>query len=154
MMIGAPFKKQTVTRIMSHRLAENDVFGMDLFGRLAERFARFFGTPIFLISQTMFVIVWISINSSMLSPFDPYPFILLNLLFSTQSAYAAPLILLAQTRQAERDKDWEQADSQHREELHSASLELLNSSLDNSKKILELTQRVEALLSEIHRKPI
>lgn len=153
-MIENPFKRQIAKSIVNSRLSDNDVFGIDLFGKLAERFARFFGTPTFLISQTLFVIVWILINSYMLSPFDPYPFILLNLLFSTQAAYAAPLILLAQTRQAERDKDWEQSDSQHREELHSASLDLLNSSLDSSKKILELTQKVEAMLSEIHRKQI
>jgi uncharacterized membrane protein len=80
-------------------------FGNDTFGRLAERFARFFGTPVFIIGQTVIVAAWIAVNAVAFSlRWDPYPFILLNLAFSTQAAYAAPLILLAQTRQADRDK--------------------------------------------------
>src|SRR5204862_1838397 len=80
-------------------------FGEDAFGRRAERAARFFGTPQYIFGQTIVVIFWIAINAVAVSlQWDPYPFILLNLAFSTQAAYAAPLILLAQTRQAERDK--------------------------------------------------
>src|SRR5712691_3822996 len=79
------------------------VFGNDWFALKAEAFARFFGTPVFLIGQTAVVAVWILINSFGVTSFDIYPFILLNLAFSTQAAYAAPLILLAQTRQADRD---------------------------------------------------
>ena len=75
------------------------VFGSDWFALKAEAFARFFGTPVFLIAQTIVVAVWILINALGLVTFDIYPFILLNLAFSTQAAYAAPLILLAQTRQ-------------------------------------------------------
>lgn len=78
----------------------------EAFGTFAERFARFMGTPQFLVWMTIFVIVWIAIN--LIGIFglhwDPYPFILLNLFFSTQASYAAPLILLAQNRQADRDK--------------------------------------------------
>ncbi len=70
----------------------------------AESFARFFGTPTFLIAQTIIVAVWIWVNVAGWTQFDIYPFILLNLAFSLQAAYAAPLILLAQTRQADRDK--------------------------------------------------
>src|SRR5258705_13111922 len=80
------------------------VFGSDWFALKAEAFARFFGTPVFLISQTVFVAIWIVSNILGLTDFDVYPFILLNLAFSLQAAYAAPLILLAQTRQADRDK--------------------------------------------------
>lgn len=80
------------------------VFGNDWFALKAEAFARFFGTPLFLISQTMVVAVWIFVNEAGLARFDAYPFILLNLAFSLQAAYAAPLILLAQTRQADRDR--------------------------------------------------
>jgi uncharacterized membrane protein len=81
------------------------VYDPDEFGRLAERLARFFGTPRYLIVQTGIVIVWILVNVAVaVLRFDPYPFILLNLGFSTQAAYAAPLILLAQNRQADRDK--------------------------------------------------
>ena len=72
-------------------------FGNDWFGRKAEDFARFFGTPTFLVGQTILVAVWILVNVIGWTQFDVYPFILLNLAFSTQAAYAAPLILLAQT---------------------------------------------------------
>ncbi|HEX8859877.1 MAG TPA: DUF1003 domain-containing protein, partial [Actinomycetes bacterium] len=83
-------------------------FGQDAFGRRAEQVARFFGTPQYIVGQTIVVLAWIAINSVALTyRWDPYPFILLNLAFSTQAAYAAPLILLAQTRQADRDKDRE-----------------------------------------------
>jgi len=89
----------------SHRFVHHGAFGNDRFGIVAERFARFFGTPRFIIGQTVLVMVWIAVNAAVFSlRWDPYPFILLNLAFSTQAAYAAPLILLAQTRQAERDK--------------------------------------------------
>ncbi len=78
----------------------------DAFGRFAERLARFLGTGRYIVGQTIMVIVWISLNLAAVSlRWDPYPFILLNLAFSTQAAYAAPLILLAQNRQADRDRD-------------------------------------------------
>ncbi len=79
---------------------------VEAFGRLAERLARFLGTGTYLLWQTVFVVVWIALNVLLAinDQWDPYPFILLNLAFSTQAAYAAPLILLAQNRQADRDK--------------------------------------------------
>src|SRR6476660_7829435 len=70
------------------------VFGNDWFALKAEAFARSFGTPVFLIGQTVVVAIWILMNSVGVTSFDIYPFILLNLAFSTQAAYAAPLILL------------------------------------------------------------
>ncbi|MBA3293714.1 MAG: DUF1003 domain-containing protein [Geodermatophilaceae bacterium] len=77
----------------------------DAFGRFSEGIARFLGTGRFLFFQTLIVIVWITLNLVALRfRWDPYPFILLNLVFSTQAAYAAPLILLAQNRQADRDR--------------------------------------------------
>lgn len=78
----------------------------ETFGIVAEKFARFMGTAQFLAYMTLFIIVWISINVIGIFGlhFDPYPFILLNLFFSTQASYAAPLILLAQNRQADRDR--------------------------------------------------
>ncbi|KDV94213.1 hypothetical protein AB28_2544 [Raoultella ornithinolytica 2-156-04_S1_C2] len=88
-------------------------FGDEWFALKAEAFARFFGTPTFLVAQTVIVVVWILINIIGWTRFDPYPFILLNLAFSLQAAYAAPLILLAQTRQAERDGAHALADAQH-----------------------------------------
>src|SRR5215475_3314884 len=80
----------------------SSVFGDDWFALKAEAFARFFGTPLFLVAQTIVVAIWIGLNVGGVSHFDVYPFILLNLAFSLQAAYAAPLILLAQTRQADR----------------------------------------------------
>jgi uncharacterized membrane protein len=77
----------------------------EAFGRFSETLARFFGTARFLAIQSILVVMWITFNAVAASlSFDPYPFILLNLAFSTQAAYAAPLILLAQNRQAERDR--------------------------------------------------
>lgn len=80
-------------------------YDADAFGRMSEAIARFMGTGRFLVGQTIFVVVWIALNSiGLYKAWDPYPFILLNLAFSTQAAYAAPLILLAQNRQDDRDR--------------------------------------------------
>jgi uncharacterized membrane protein len=77
----------------------------ELIGQASERIARFLGTGKYLFWQTVIVVVWIGVNISAASlAWDPYPFILLNLAFSTQAAYAAPLILLAQNRQDDRDR--------------------------------------------------
>jgi uncharacterized membrane protein len=78
----------------------------DAVGRVAEAFARFMGTGRFLMYMTLIVVVWVTINVVGLwgLSWDPYPFILLNLFFSTQASYAAPLILLAQNRQDDRDR--------------------------------------------------
>jgi uncharacterized membrane protein len=81
------------------------LYDSDAFGRFSEGLARFLGTGRFLVAQTVLVGIWIVLNSAALvHHWDPYPFILLNLAFSTQAAYAAPLILLAQNRQDERDR--------------------------------------------------
>jgi uncharacterized membrane protein len=140
-------------------------FGSDWFGLKAERFARFFGTPTSLVAQTVIVAIWISANVSGLAHFDRYPFILLNLAFSLQAAYAAPLILLAQTRQADRDKAHADADARHREALAAASLErqelatqqavqileLLEQNTQLTRLTRELSERIEALTGDIHR---
>jgi uncharacterized membrane protein len=142
------------------------VFGSDWFGIKAEAFARFFGTPLFLVAQTLVVAVWIVLNVVGVTQFDLYPFILLNLAFSTQAAYAAPLILLAQTRQADRDKALAEADIQHREALAAASAEQQNSALQQSAQMLalleqnlvltqrveELSRRIETLTAEVHQR--
>jgi uncharacterized membrane protein len=100
----------------SRRRTHHGTFGNDRFGVLAERFARGFGTPHFIIGQSVVVAAWIAVNAVAFGlHWDPYPFILLNLGFSTQAAYAAPLILLAQTRQAERDKLRDAAVEDHRD---------------------------------------
>ena len=143
----------------------NSVFGNDWFALKAEAFARFFGTPVFLISQTLVVAVWIILNVCGVTHFDIYPFILLNLAFSLQAAYAAPLILLAQTRQADRDKAQTEADAQHREALAQASeerellaaaqtttlLELMHQNTDLTQLIKELSERIEGLTRQLHQ---
>jgi len=137
-------------------------FGADVFGRRAEAFARFFGTPTFLIGQTVLVVIWIAVNVIAVSlRWDPYPFILLNLAFSLQAAYAAPLILLAQTRQADRDKAMSESDANHREELAKASVERQEIAMEqtaNMQKLLEantrLTEQVNQLTREIHQRVV
>lgn len=140
------------------------VFGDDWFGQKAESFARFFGTPAFLTAQTMIVAIWIAINALGFTSFDLYPFILLNLAFSLQAAYAAPLILLAQTRQADRDKVHADADAQHREALAIASEQrqalaveqithiqaLLELNTQLTETVKDLSQRIETLTQEVH----
>jgi len=143
------------------------VFGGDWFALKAEAFARFFGTPIFLVGQTVIVTIWIIMNVLAITArwrFDEYPFILLNLAFSLQAAYAAPLILLAQTRQADRDKAHSEADAAHREDLARASterqglaaqqtaslVELMGQNTRLTEMTNELSKRIEALTAEMH----
>src|SRR5580700_12000470 len=81
------------------------LYDADAFGRFSEALARFLGTGKYLVGQTVLVILWVALNTFVIvHHWDPYPYILLNLAFSTQAAYAAPLILLAQNRQDERDR--------------------------------------------------
>jgi uncharacterized membrane protein len=80
-------------------------YDADAFGRMSEAIARFMGTGRFLAWQSVIVLGWIILNAiGFIGRWDPYPFILLNLAFSLQAAYAAPLILLAQNRQDDRDR--------------------------------------------------
>jgi uncharacterized membrane protein len=80
------------------------LFTEETFGILSEKFARFMGTPGFLIGMTVFIGVWIVFNTLTPWAFDPYAFLFLTLMLSLQASYAAPLILLAQNRQADRDR--------------------------------------------------
>jgi uncharacterized membrane protein len=144
---------------------DHGAFGQDPFGRAAEKAARFFGTPQYIIGQTVAVVLWITLNSvALVAHWDPYPFILLNLAFSTQAAYAAPLILLAETRQAERDKvAGERTEKRHNdmERLAGERIELvkretdklaalLESNTDLTRQDKELTEQVAKLTREIH----
>jgi uncharacterized membrane protein len=146
-----------------HRV--QSAFGEDAFGRGAEAAARFFGTPRYIGGQTVAVIIWIALNAAAVGlRWDPYPFILLNLAFSTQAAYAAPLILLAQTRQADRDKIATEAMEAHRDavvrhaEEREAALkkqtevlkELIEANTKLTQEDKELTEKVAALTAEIH----
>ena len=146
----------------------SSVFGNDWFALKAEAFARFFGTPVFLVTQTIIVGAWIFLNVYGGLKFDEYPFILLNLAFSLQAAYAAPLILLAQTRQADRDKAHAEADAHHREALAIAAeqrqlliskqsdqvMELLQQNTKLTEVVKDLSQRIEALTVDLHAKVV
>ena len=147
--------------VQEHRGA----FGADTFGRIAERIARFFGTPQYIVGQTIVVIAWVVLNAfAFAGRWDPYPFILLNLAFSLQAAYAAPLILLAQTRQADRDKVMEERSERHHEEQidyeerRVAAIKaetdkltgLLESNTQLTREDKDLTEQVAKLTREIH----
>ena len=152
MSTGGDMVRQERTRRfhLPHAHLES-TFGNDWFGRNAEDFARFFGTPTFLIAQTLIVAVWILVNVVGWTSFDIYPFILLNLAFSLQAAYAAPLILLAQTRQADRDKAMSIADAQHREELHVVNEERQQQVRKQSGLMLEMLEQNTALTGTVEK---
>jgi len=124
------------------------VYGPDRFGRAAERSVRSFGMPRFVIGQTLVVATWVFINSIGFWPrFDPYPFIFLNLVFSALAAYAAPLILLAETRQADRDKT--RAETQARDRALADSR--LSALMERNAKQTELIAR---LAEDNRRQPV
>ena len=143
-----------------HHADLHGAFGNDAFGRVAEQAARFFGTPQYILGQTVAVLAWVALNSTQLHlgfAWDVYPFIALNLLFSLQAAYAAPLILLAQTRQADRDKLHADRIDKNHSRLEQAAktetdkiLELLQSNTDLTKQDTELTEQVADLTKQIH----
>jgi uncharacterized membrane protein len=158
-------KGGAVSHDRPHHLVHHGAFGNDRFGVIAERFARFFGTPRFIIGQTVLVVIWIAVNAAAFSfRWDPYPFILLNLAFSTQAAYAAPLILLAQTRQAERDKfrdvqiqEHHDADIQRERDFEARQTEVLQRERALAEQHLKLlaqnttlTEQIARLTAELH----
>ena len=140
-----------------HRQKTQGAFGNDKFGAGAEKFAAFLGTPKYLASQTLFVILWMSLNgyfflhSLHTKAFDPYPWILLNLIFSTQAAYAAPLILLAQTRQAARDRASEAASAKHRQELADSQAEQLATNTQLTQAIHDMQTQQMTILNILER---
>jgi uncharacterized membrane protein len=97
-------KRHPVTRSVNHAMAEKDTFG----AKLADRVARFGGSWSFILSFTGALVVWVLVNTVVLTrygtPFDAYPFIFLNLILSMVAALQAPLIMMSQNRQAERDR--------------------------------------------------
>lgn len=124
----------------------------ETFGRLSEKFARFIGTAKFLVFLTFFVIIWIGWNS--LAPaelrFDDYPFIFLTLLLSLQASYAAPLILLAQNRQADRDRVMSQED-RNRDERNLAVTEYMVREIAGMRE--EMLAELRALQNNSGTKP-
>jgi uncharacterized membrane protein len=133
-------------------------FGDDAFGRRAEKLARFFGTPRYILGQSIIVVVWIVLGFvGWVYQWDPKPWIMLNLVFSTQAAYAAPLILLAQTRQADRDKlHGEMVENRHTALEEAAKretdrvVELLQSNTALTQQDKDVTEQVAKLTREIH----
>ena len=125
-------------------------FSDEGFGIIAEKFARFMGTATFLVYMTVFIIVWILINALALFGlrWDPYPFILLNLFFSTQASYAAPLILLAQNRQADRDRVALEQD-RSRDERNLADTEFLTREVASLRLALRETATRDFVRSEL-----
>ncbi|MFF4949385.1 DUF1003 domain-containing protein [Streptomyces chattanoogensis] len=144
----------------------------EAFGRLSEKIARFLGTGRFIVWMTVFVIVWIGWNVLAPAPlrFDEYPFIFLTLALSLQASYAAPLILLAQNRQADRDRVTQEQDRKQNErsiadteyltrEIAALRLGLgevatrdwIRSELEDLLRDLELRQMVEAESDERDR---
>ncbi|MEP7159055.1 MAG: DUF1003 domain-containing protein [Chloroflexota bacterium] len=124
--------------------------------RIADAVTGFMGSWAFIVIQTVIVLVWLGANIWLLSrPFDPFPFILLNLAFSTQAAYAAPLILLAGNRQAKRDRmTLEHAaaeadiEEKQNEELLTGNTRILEQVEALEKRILQLEQNILAALSK------
>ncbi len=111
----------------------------DAIGRWSENVARLLGTGRYLVIQTIVVIAWIAINATAVAlRWDPYPFILLNLVFSTQAAYAAPLILLAQNRQDTRDRALAERDREANERILSDTAFL-------SRELASIRLRLEAV---------
>ena len=119
----------------------------ETFGRLSERFARFIGTAKFLVYMTIFVTAWVlwNIFGPQQLRFDEYPFIFLTLLLSLQASYAAPLILLAQNRQADRDRVTSQED-RARDERNLAVTEFMVREIAAMRK--ELVHEIKEILDE------
>ena len=129
-------------------------FGGDRFGVAAESVARFFGTPKYIIGQSIVVLIWIVVNAAAVRyRWDPYPFILLNLAFSTQAAYAAPLILLADP-QADRDKAHEEAAAKHRDDLAANQIRLLEENTALTEQVAKLSREIDELTRSIHARVV
>ena len=131
----------------------------EAFGRFSEALARTLGTGRYLVAQTVIVIVWILFNVVAAAlRFDPYPFILLNLAFSTQAAYAAPLILLAQNRQDARDRAQSDEDRRNAALVQAeteylaremANIRILVASLPTAEEITNALERVTEAIDRL-----
>jgi uncharacterized membrane protein len=119
---------------------------------LSDKLALGMGSWPFIIAQTIIVLIWIILNIiGLIYHWDPYPFILLNLLFSVQAAYAAPIIMMAQNRQAERDRHQASEDYETNieakkeiEELQIAIARIENDKLNEILKVLNILQEATA----------
>lgn len=127
-------------------------YDREAFGKLSERIARFLGTARFLVYMTGFIIVWIGWNIFAPAPmrWDPYPFIFLTLMLSLQASYAAPLILLAQNRQDDRDRVQYEQDRE-RGERSMAETEYLTREIADLRLAMREVATRDFIRSEIQR---
>ncbi len=120
----------------------------NLGGRLADSIAQGMGSWKFIIIQSVFVALWMGLNlTALFFHWDEYPFILLNLLFSTQAAFAAPIIMMSQNRQTARDR----VQAEHDYEVNENSLKLISINNQLTQEIHNLTQQIHALTEEMHK---
>jgi uncharacterized membrane protein len=124
---------------------ESRAFGQ----KLADSVATGMGSWRFIIIQTIIVVIWMVLNVvAYVDHWDPYPYILLNLLFSTQAAYAAPIIMMAQNRQSDRDRAQADADyktnCEAKDEIEELQKRLNAIEVDKLDKILTLLQEMKA----------
>ena len=134
-------------------------YDQEAFGRLSETVARYMGTARFLMIQSVLVVIWVVLNVAFVAlQWDPYPFILLNLMFSVQAAYAAPLILLAQNRQEARDRRQAETDravaaaTQSNAEFLARELASVRLALSNVLTVDELREQLDSLISRLDDK--
>lgn len=159
-------KRSPLESPLTVRRPRRSAYDSERFGEIAERFARFIGTARFLVYMTLFVVTWIIWNRFAPSAvrIDEYPFIFLTLLLSLQASYAAPLILLAQNRQADRDRVSFQEDrvrderTQADAEFLTREIAALRAQVQNvaSKEFVrdELRDMLDQLLEELKKKPL
>ena len=146
-------KRSDLARPRKRRPVLGIHYDPDAFGQFSETIARNLGSARFLMVQTFLVIIWVLLNVAFLAlQWDPYPFILLNLMFSVQAAYAAPLILLAQYRQEIRDRRQAETDramaaaTQANAEFLARELASVRFALSNVVTVDELRDQIEALI--------
>jgi uncharacterized membrane protein len=153
--VSAPVKGRArldQPREVRRSLLPRPQYDPEAFGQFAERFARFLGTARFIVYMTIFVVVWIGWNLALPSSlrFDPFPFIFLTLMLSLQASYAAPLILLAQNRQADRDRVQYEQD-RAREERSIADTEYLTREIAGLRIALSEVATRDFLRSELQQ---
>lgn len=119
----------------------------NLGGKFADKCANFMGSWTFIIIQSIIVFLWMFLNvTALVRQWDIYPFVLLNLVFSTQAAYAAPIIMMSQNRQASRDR----IQAEHDYEVNENSLKLISINNQLTEEIHKLTQEIHQLTKDVH----
>ena len=136
-----------VQKWMGGRPRRSDIHtGLGFGEKLADRVASGMGSWKFIIVQTLFVLLWMTGNVYEIFHFDAFPFILLNLLFSTQAAYAAPIIMMAQNRQAAKDRQRDDRDDKEIGDLHSMQVSQMDSHKFQTEELKKQTIMLKQLL--------